>query len=59
MISDTKDGLSDCVYDQTIVLVYFCSDIVILVLTGKGGKPVAGGKKIASPIIPLFSLYYP
>lgn len=35
-IANTKAGLSDCIYDQMIVLVYCCSDGVILVLSGKG-----------------------
>lgn len=45
MITDAKAGFSDCVYDQMIVYqVYFCSDIVILVLTEKRKKPVTGRK---------------
>lgn len=29
-ISDTKAGLPDCVYDQMIVPLYFCSDTLDL-----------------------------
>lgn len=57
MITDTKAGLSDCVYDQMIVAVYFFSGIIILVLTEKGEKPVTG-RKCAQPIPLLFSLYH-
>lgn len=42
MITDTKDGLSDSVYDQVIVPDMF-SNTVILFLTKEEGKPVTGG----------------
>lgn len=38
MITDAEAGLSDCIYDQMIVPVYFCSDIIVL--TEKCEKPV-------------------
>lgn len=39
-ISDREAGLSDCVYDQIIVLLYFCSDITVLLFTEERGKPM-------------------
>lgn len=46
-VTDINTGLSACVYDEVIVLVYFCSDIVILLLTGKGAK-TSGKKEICT-----------